>query len=518
MNASLLPHADVFDTTPLPRVTRRARLTWRLPPLRAYVLVVGVVALILNMWQIGAPSIWFDEAYSIQLAKQPVSVILASPYGWGQEAHMTAYYLLLHYWLRALAHLGIAPSEALVRLPSALAATCAAVVLFLLAYRLTQPTHGRRIIPALATVALFVCAPQALTQAQMTRSYALETLCACLSWYALIRALERGRRRDWLLYTLASSALVYAHLFGVLLVVAQGVYIAALFLRDRREFLPILRAYGVALVGVIALSELVLIDAAMHGGNNSFVPAATPGGVLPLIVTVVGNPVALVACVVLGVVASIASLKRLRWLAPVRTSALFVALAWALVPLMLAYLATQPGHNVHLFYARYLIVTLPGWCLLAGLGVVALPWPPARLVVAVALVAVVAVSLPRTYTGMEVWDVRGAAQWVEARYQPGDGVACLPGYICSVPADYYFSLLNGPARLDKTSPGQYHWHPAYITHVTQATIADYATTHPRLFVITVAGNDAALRAWLDATYTRLATYTTHSMMVTLYQT
>jgi uncharacterized membrane protein len=519
----------VFDAGSIPRVTPRARLSKlskrlaAMPPVLWYALTVGLVALIVNTWQVGAASIWFDEAYSVQLAKQPVGVILGAPYGWGPEAHMTAYYVLLHNWMRALAHSGIAPSETLLRLPSALAATGAAVTLFLLAWRVTGQ---RSVIPALAAVAVFLAAPQQIKQAQMVRSYALETLCATLSWYALVLALHAGRRREWTLYALATVALVYAHLFGVLLVIAQGVALVALFLLWRDRYRAPLRAFLLSQMAVIVLCSALLVDAYAHGGNNGFVPPATPAAILPLLVTMFGSPVLLVVYGALGIVALIACVKP-TWsrgrLSPIMPSAALFALSWALVPLALAYVATLPGHNAHLFYARYLVVTLPGWCLLAGLGIAALPRAShplsLRLLITGALMVVVAVSVARTYAGgLELWDVRGAAKWVEARYQPGDGVVCLPSFICSVPTSYYFSLLHGPAHFDSDSPGLYHFHPAYITRATEVTITAYAGAHPRLFVMTVADNDTALHAWLDGTYERLATYTTHNMTVSLYQT
>ena len=60
-------------------------------------ILVGVIALGFNLYRLGSPSIWFDEAFSVELARQPLPLLWHII--WGPEPNMELYYLFLHFWL-----------------------------------------------------------------------------------------------------------------------------------------------------------------------------------------------------------------------------------------------------------------------------------------------------------------------------------------------------------------------------------------------------------------------------------
>ncbi|HEV2656097.1 MAG TPA: hypothetical protein VGT82_14120, partial [Ktedonobacteraceae bacterium] len=101
-----------------------------------------VVALGFDLYRLGAPSIWYDEAFSVELARLPLAQL------WhiisGPEPNMELYYLFLHFWLGLTGALGLHATEFVVRLPSAVFAALSTVGVFLL---------GRRFIGTLAGVA-----------------------------------------------------------------------------------------------------------------------------------------------------------------------------------------------------------------------------------------------------------------------------------------------------------------------------------------------------------------------------
>ena len=92
-----------------------------------------VVALVLNIYRLGQPSIWFDEAFSVELARQPLPLLWHIIFG--PEPNMELYYLLLHFWLQLTGALGLLPVEWVVRLPSAFCAALSTVVVFWLGRR-----------------------------------------------------------------------------------------------------------------------------------------------------------------------------------------------------------------------------------------------------------------------------------------------------------------------------------------------------------------------------------------------
>src|SRR5690349_10961823 len=89
----------------------------------------GLAALAFDLFRLGGPSLWMDEAFSVQLARQPLSV-LAGAFTGGGEPNMILYHLLLHGWLGLGGALGIPASEAFVRFPSAVFAALSVVVVY----------------------------------------------------------------------------------------------------------------------------------------------------------------------------------------------------------------------------------------------------------------------------------------------------------------------------------------------------------------------------------------------------
>ena len=75
-------------------------------------------ALVFDLHNLGTPSIWFDEAFSVELSRQPLPLLWHII--WAPEPNMELYYLFLHFWLGLTGLLGFHPLEALVRLPSAI--------------------------------------------------------------------------------------------------------------------------------------------------------------------------------------------------------------------------------------------------------------------------------------------------------------------------------------------------------------------------------------------------------------
>ena len=103
-------------------------------------ILIGAIALGFNLYRLGSPSIWFDEAFSVELARQPLPLIWHII--WGPEPNMELYYLLLHFWLGFTGFLGLHPTEFVVRFPSAICAALSSVMVFLLGRRFLGITAG----------------------------------------------------------------------------------------------------------------------------------------------------------------------------------------------------------------------------------------------------------------------------------------------------------------------------------------------------------------------------------------
>src|SRR5713226_4321396 len=76
----------------------------RTPPSLLIVVALFGISLGFDLYRLGVPSIWFDEAFSVELARQPLPLLWHIIFG--SEPNMELYYLLLHGWLAVTGMLG----------------------------------------------------------------------------------------------------------------------------------------------------------------------------------------------------------------------------------------------------------------------------------------------------------------------------------------------------------------------------------------------------------------------------
>lgn len=197
-------------------------------------LLFMVICLTIGLHQ----SVWFDEAYSIMIAKQPA----------GQLVHLTSldthppfYYLLLKGWATLFGW-----SELALRSLSVVAAGFAVFFAGLLMRRM----FGVR--AALITLPFAVFAPFLLRYGFEIRMYALASLISIAATYVLVRAQQTKEGRDqWLLYVLYGMLValgVYTLYYTVLLWVAHLLWLIWVTRQQKQSIVkaPWMRAFGIS--------------------------------------------------------------------------------------------------------------------------------------------------------------------------------------------------------------------------------------------------------------------------------
>lgn len=485
--------------------------------------LLAFIAFIVYLQGLGTVSIWFDEAWSFGLSNQPLSVM--QHYLWGVEQNMTLYYILLHEWLGLLSVFNIQPTEFWLRLPSVIFVVMAVMVVYSGGVRFFGHMAG------LTGALIFLLNGWTLYAAQQARSYGLQLLLICLAWNALLNALSATERRDrlymWICYSAAMALAVYAHLFSLLIFAAQLLFIALIFVIPgpwRAHLRQSWKMAALSLVAVVALIAPILIDAKLHGGNNLFVPLAdwaTLVHMFPILTQGTFNPwvwYLIGAFALLAII--VATISRVWRPTSVRTSprifgvlrrpgvGALALVCWMLVPVILSYLATQPGFNLHLFYQRYLLVIVPALCLLVGVGIASLRWRVVQVVLAIVVVALVLNNIPRLLVNAQAQDFATGMAWVQREYHPGDGLACAPAINCSVPMLYYIDAYPGPAHFNPDSPGLWRFPLHSPTFSDLAALQRYASRYHRIFFFTLRWSpgsplDAktqAMQQWLASTH------------------
>jgi mannosyltransferase len=178
--------------------------------------LVTLLALGLRFYRLDGQSLWYDEAFSVYLARMDLAEITART---AADIQPPLYYYLLHGWIQLFGD-----SEFSVRSLSALFG----ILTVPLAYFLADQLFRSRLAGLLAALLLAV-SPLHVWYGQETRMYTLLTFLGILSSYFLLlsmRASGRGRRIAWwVAYALISIAAVYTHYFAFFLLAFQAIFL-----------------------------------------------------------------------------------------------------------------------------------------------------------------------------------------------------------------------------------------------------------------------------------------------------
>jgi len=513
-------------------------------------ILIGVIALGFNLYRLGSPSIWYDEAFSVELARQPLPLLWHII--WGQEPNMELYYLFLHFWLGFTGFLGLHPTEFVVRFPSAVFAAFSSVMVFLPGRRFLGITAG------IVGAGLYLLSDLQLLYAQQTRSYSLQLLLVCIAWYALFVVItqEAHQKRWWACFIVATTLAVYAHLFSLLILLAQVVAFGGLLIlpgpwRDKARHRVV--AFIVSLVSICMLIIPMLL-VSLHGSKTGWLPPPHLHDIYSLFLTIGAyNQLYLLLILgfcALGILVSILVYlpqgkeilgqfalyksgddkhnSMLQQYLPVA----FACLCWVIVPVVVSYLVSLG--STRLFSNRYLVVILPPLFLLVGMGIASLRWRTIQLALTLALFLIALYNVPLYYKSAQVEDWNSTVHWLEQHYQPGDGLVCYNNAQgCQVPVEYYLHAYPSAAHFTDDSPGSHSWNsfgPAnpnagYRAAVDTNALAAFGAKHSHLFFIKgrVANETEAAKAktaeqWLDNHYHLLGRIVTPTVIISLYST
>jgi 4-amino-4-deoxy-L-arabinose transferase-like glycosyltransferase len=438
---------------------------------------LALVALTLRVYKLDGQSLWYDEGFSVYLARMDPAEIVART---ATDIQPPLYYLLLHGWIQLLGD-----GEAAVRSLSVLWGVLAVPLIYGLALELF---HSR--LAGLLAAFLLAVSPLHLWYGQEARMYTLLTFLCLLSSTLLLLAMRArawaGVGGLWLAYALVNIAALYTHYFAFFVLAFQAAY---LFLvawsegfRPRRllvgglasglgmalAYLPwlphLITRYGADasyLPGQLKLGE-VLVDVAIAFAGGESVLEGT--GML----LAAGYGLILVLCLAALLAAAARAsqevLAATAWRLPPAYHALFFLLLYLLLPvaLILALSFTSPKFN-----ARYAMVAHPALLLLLAGGLAALWERRSGALQSVARGAAAALALvfllgSALYADLNAYsdpafaraDFRGVASYLERHAAEDEVIILSSGHIFPV-WDYYAAgteryLLPDSPTLDTT--------------------------------------------------------------------
>ncbi len=233
---------------------------------QALLAAVLLLAFGLRMVTLGEQSLWYDEAFSLLLARYDLSEIVART---SLDTMPPLYYWLLHLWGTG------APVDFYPRLLSAIAGTLSVALVYAVGRQLMDAGVG-------LWAALFTAvAPFQIFYGQETRMYALLGLWNLLAAWGFLLGWKEQRRLGWALYSLGTGLAFYTHALGglpSLALLAWGMAVAVNAREPSR-----LRAPFIALVvaGICYLPWLTVLLGQARAVLSSFW-ASPPSVISPL--------------------------------------------------------------------------------------------------------------------------------------------------------------------------------------------------------------------------------------------
>ena len=412
-------------------------------------LVIVLIGAFLRVYDLGTQSIWFDEASSIWASKMSLVQLVHAVAT--VEFSPPLYFVILHYWIALFG-----TSEVAVRSLSVLFGVLAIPVIYVLGRRLFNDEVG--------LVAALILAFSAFNiwYSQETRMYSLMVLVALLSMYFFVRFLQRNTVAISVGYVVCTTLMLYTHVYGVFVVIAQNVYLLTLlfFSRERTFRLRYWIALQVLVVVLYAPWISVLISETSTVEQGFWIPTVTLGTLGATIFEYAGTWDLWALFLALSVLslftirevgdsidwkAPLKPLKSYAWEASLTMeyNALYLLVVWLLainvIPVVIS-LFSSP-----IYFYRYAIAGSAALYLIVAKGVSHLNYRYAKFAVVIVIVVLSAANLQAYYNGPTRPQARQAVDYINENAQNGDLVLIYPrfGPQQEIVFGYYYPFVSG---------------------------------------------------------------------------
>jgi uncharacterized membrane protein len=429
-------------------------------PRVALLALAGVIAAGLALRLAIPRGIWLDEAISIHQAHLGLHDLFHNlQYG---DRHPPLHHLAL--WLTVRA---IGDGELAVRVPSLIAGTLVIPAMYLLGRELYDRRTG------LVAAAFGAVSPILIWYSQEARMYAFVTLFGLLAVWTQVRVIRNSSAGNWAAYILSTSALMWSHYFGLLLIGVQQLIFVGVLIQRRRAREPVgPLALGFAYsAAVLALQLVPLLVFAHKQFDSTGAALGSPSGTYDALsfFAVVSNMAwALWGYHPDGTTELLAAM----WPLLLLLSLLLLGRGGSRQTLILAAAAVSPivlllgvaVFNRELFEVRYFLVAVPLLLLLVARLVTGwIRQPTARFLMSGAIILTLLLGLADQQTNDDnprLYDFKGAIKEIRADAGPKSLVLFEPPDIRYV-LDYYApELRKRPLRLG--IPKQREGSPVFV--------------------------------------------------------
>lgn len=416
----------------------------KLSQTRVIFLGILLAGAVLRFYNLGQPSLWFDEVASVEHARFRLRDLFSvNPSDWMPPL----YAILLHCWLN------LGTSEWIVRTPSVIFGIAGLAVMF----RLGALLFSKRV--GLWVAALLAFSPGHILFSQEARGYSLLVFLTLLSTYFLVRALCEQHKTALWLYILTTVLIFYTHYLAPLLLAFQVIFVLIQFHRvpaiPKRPWVISSLLIGIACMPL--LFHLIHYVALWPDPTQGIRPGIFPPLNLPILFAqfVVGPYLPPTAALLSGLPASLilfirgcrnafASFQHHPPEGRYPDVVLLVFLWFAVPTSMLAVL--WGGGGYYLLWFRYALISLPAFLLILALGLPGTWRGSLGPLVFAALMVASGLAIQKNYQIPHKPDWRGLTRFIHRTGTPEDFVI-FASPSDRRPFDFYYELASRGGRL-----------------------------------------------------------------------
>jgi mannosyltransferase len=391
---------------------------------------ITTIAAALRVRGLTREGLWLDEAFSARLAAGTLADLFRAT---AADVHPPLYYLVLKAWVTLLG-----PAEWSVRMPSVLIGIGTVVAVYRLGSLLFD--RGTGLLAALL-VALSV---HHVHYAQEARMYALLALLSVLSMHALVRWRLANGRHGAAAYVVATALLLYTHVYGFFVLLAQHAFVAAAIARGGQRR-PTARAWLRTQAVVLLLFTpwaVVTATQVLRVREEFWIASPSWGGLAQTLQLYAGSRELLVVLAALalgGLLVPATAREAAPDGGPLhsrmdRGERLGLLASWLVTPIVVPFALSFLVAAI--FLPRYTIPASIAFYLIVSAGIRRLH--PVGLSAAVLLVVALGVpALERWYDTPSKEQWREAARFLEDRAEPEDLVLFNASYLMTDAFGYY---------------------------------------------------------------------------------
>ena len=202
------------------------------------------LGLVLRLYQLGKQSLWFDEAYSVLMSKNLTGLWFDQI----RDASPPLYYTLLHYWMG-----WFGKDEFSLRFLSVLFG----ILLIPLIYAVGTTLFDKRV--GFYASLLTAISPIHIYYSQEIKMYSLLPLLSLASFFMLYLCLKEKKNLFWVLYGLTTILMLYAHNYGIFLLIAEFCFYVLYTPEQKDAFLKFAPLKNSSLMGFVLAQTVILL-------------------------------------------------------------------------------------------------------------------------------------------------------------------------------------------------------------------------------------------------------------------